>query len=786
MWFLGLLLFAGSLFFGYTVAIHVLRERHLLIVIPVSFGISILFYLLPLNLLTYVFQLPVSSYLAMGMLTIVGIVISSRRGTTVPLRRPRTWEWVGLVVVSIFIAAYTVLRFLSGPDYDLYTRVPSVGFLANGLFPPVHPFFPDSILPDHYGRDLVVAALVSMTHMDMLVAAYMLAALLQVASCLMAYAVGKKFFHQPGVGYGMIFFLFLCAGAGFLGNRPLSQAGMLEATTHYYPFANFGFLFSTYLCMLGFRGRSWALTFVSGSALGVYAIVFETNFVVLLTVLGGWMVLDIITGKARSKGVVVHRFAILSGAVLLACTQGGVLTDLASRTLVRFSGQAHLQSEAEMGIRHEPSVTFPKSPLLHITSHEGELLSLFSVRFWRIQGIPLLLLPIVLVVCTVLRHRIAILFASFAVLFILLPACLDFGRNNPESFRFLTSAATSAACAFAIVWHRLIEMARAWPPAHRWFGIAGLLLLGAWAGRVELVHAIEFIPHTLSRPQRLHANFEALIRIHYPFIRQVDIEASRMLRPQVYKDDRLLTHLSDSDVVGTLHQSILAGMIGRPFVGYGVALQAETRVMPRDEQSWWLRPNGYRKKAFWETLDLDVLEDLKVTLLYVDPDKLTGFQRAFLRQRMERLKLVAEFSSGNERRQVYRLVKTVRKDAGLESPAFTLVEFDFNDRFSTAEFRRVKAVVRANRACAGRVAWSYRLIREGDSHPINEYDPINTYITVDLQECQSMDAEWNFVAPLDPGTFKVIFGARDGSGKFVALEAHPPLTIRVKSGSDSR
>lgn len=786
--------------FGAVVCVAWLRERDLLVALPGAFGIGVLGYLGLVNALLYRLPMRTASLGALALLAVLLGLAVWRRPERVALRRPAWGGVLALGLVAGAVGLFTLLRLWRDLDDDLWVHAPLIASLQRGEFPPRNTILPDLAHEGHYGRDLLVAAVSETAGMDAFDVCVLTAVVLQIGQVVLLGALGRRFLGSRWAGLGLAFFVFLCAEAGFGGDPPLVRHGLLEVMTNNNPLVYFGLFVLLYLLPGADRRPRWATTVLRGGLLGVYAIVYETHYAVLVLVFGAAYVARALrpargatTAGPRARAPRLHLAAVLVVSALLAVVQGGPLTSLARGWLRRAdagaeAGDAGKALETVASLSQQVAVRFPKSPFLEITTHQGENVSVVGSAFVARQGWTLWLAPLAAVVCWLTRRWFGLLSLGLAATFLLLPACVDFGRYNAESFRFVFAAAVAASLGCGVAWHRLVVRAAAvGTPGCRVLAAALLLApLGCAGGGLR--EAAALAAEAWSHPERFHADPYRLILERLP-IRPIDLAAAAELRPWVRPGDRMLTGLAEAETrrVGQYNQvriqSVMAAVAGCPIVGHGLYVPSGPwRMTIRRAEDWWIRTVGYRKMAFWHTLDPRFLEELKVTLLCFDPAELTPSARVAIRARpeLERV-LVVKGGNGWETREVWRVRwpgppadtapgPLCARLKGVELPA----------EAQAGDFVWGRAYLVAEERLSGSWRVAYRLTDVAGGAVVNAAEPLWSWVTLRSEPGDVVEVRFAFVASLWPGEFEVELQVAGPAGELVRLKSEEGARARVR------
>lgn len=765
-----------SLFFGFTIARCLLRERHLFVVLPVSLGVGLLSYLCFINAFMYVAPILAASWMALGLQLAMAAIIAWKAGRRFHLKWPSVPETLLAGAGVIAIVCYTLLVLFHVTDDDYWVHTPMITFFTQGVFPPMNPIFPDIQQHAHYGRNLLVGAISATGNLNVFHSIYLLTVILQAGSFIMACGLGAKFLRNGYAGIAMGFFVFLCARSGFGGEVPLSRYGLLEAMTNNNPVVYFSLLFLIYLLVLTFRRTRWNLTLLCTMLFGTYALVYETHYGTLLIVFSAIFAIDLIKNRRnRSRAALVHRTIVLVGSFLLGSVQGGSLTHFVQSKLRPAPAASTAEgkaAEALSGMSQQISVRFPKSPFLHVTTNAGVHLFLLGSDFLSRQGWVVWLMPLTLVICVRRRKPLGILLLAIGTVFLLIPSCIDFGRYNSESLRFIFGNGVAASLAFGVAWFALCETVYFAQGRWKW-GVLGILLAVPLAiARPEISRVRKYMGMAWFHPEVYHIDTEDLLLANFHFLDPVDLEICKSVRPQIRQGDRVLTNLVEERTDYLDLQSTLAVYLGCPVVGYGISVpRSPWRMTARTYEDWPRRIAGYQKRAFWQTMDIEILRDLKVTILYVDRFWLTPAQEAALNSNPAFQRLAGIDKGLLSRREVYRVHFPARSASPrAASPKLKIESFSAPKQSAVGEFARARIVLRAQERWEGEITLVYRLSYTDTGIPVNMADLVRSRFVLKLEANQTAECELPFVAPLNHGSFVIEVGTMDSQGSFTALQ----------------
>src|SRR5262249_1546118 len=144
----------------------------------------------------------------------------------------------------------------------------------------------------------------------------------------------------------------------------------------------------------------------------------------------------------------------------------------------------------------------------------------------------------------------------------------------------------------------------------------------------------------------------------------VDVIAASRLRPLTKRGDVILTNLDRGWPARTVaSQAVVATLAGAYVRGSGL------RVVSDGQHGIdsYMEPTGFRARAFWKTLALDIFDGLRLDYLYVDPAALDEVVHRTLRQSADfELLYVERDTASGARREVYRII---RRPQRLSAPA---------------------------------------------------------------------------------------------------------------------
>lgn len=697
------------------------------------------------------------------------------------------WWGKNLFLLSVALyVTYSQFRYL---DTDNWIHEPLIGGYTLGIFPPVHPFFPEATMNGHYGRDLLIGALTPHGG-DPLIAVWLLNPLLAVCSAVVLLLIFERSTSKrlPPLFAGIFTFYGACVGF---------RVGLVDTTD-----GNNGLVYALYLLLMYLmlevlellpgvpekpRPGLWLL---AGFILGIYQLIYETHFGLLLMTAATLLPLTWALSSHKKRlltGVVVT--ATL--ALLLATTEGGPITDLVRSKAIgsqAVSGTADDQV-SDLNVEQRVSLKFPKQELFKVRAttsdyqrisvgfksgpFEGSIpafspegyLSIFSPQFLVTHWLPLFLAPLSLFWVLRQRHWAGLSFWIFGTWAYLVPGLIDFGPVYEwEYFRWEFAAGVAWATPLGLLCGDLLspkesleaplykDAERGWTlrlHAAQWPLFAGLSLavLGLLPGEKLLNGAIIDVqkhgfPGPLS-PSDWRVSQKDLS------VTRADIEVARELASRISKGQTVMTNLGQETPFGLWPDCVLSGLTGARVSG---------RARPPVDRRVHAHPNFHRSmlwKSIVATERLDPLWFSDTDWLVIDP--LQGPWEALL-QASPHAQLEKEHQSGeNERRQLWKLnPPELNPDSPADSkPASMSPPIVLSDtgRELDEDFNEWRSATVYKLQLIGLEALELKgQLRIEVKSTLSNYDPVHYW----LEQGPPGSPEVAFVTPLEEGEFEVV------------------------------
>jgi hypothetical protein len=743
------LLIALPFVFGYLLVARVLRETCTQLRLSLAYALGLLAFLTGVNAFFHFYTLRHSVYLTLAVLAVSSIGLLKLRPLTsfrLTVSRSESLVLWALALTAFFDALFWQMR---SSDDDVFIHAPLMAAYLRDIFPPRNPIFPDLRLFGHYGRDLTIAALSSLVGERFFEVQYAVTALNHAVLIPLAYFVGRRYFRSSNQALLAVLF-------AFLGVNNAARGGLLETFQNNNTFANLFLFVGIYLALAVVTRRQVLHVVVGGLALGTYSVIYETHFGVLLIVLGAFpLVLGVCRSRWRLRHL-VRTWSMLLIAGLVSIVQGGTVTDVFWRH-VSGTRMEVSQSEDERRMTQEIRIGFPKSEF-RITSPQGEEYPFWSLRLVRESGIFVTILPLTIALMIVWRKLLGVLVGMIATASLLVPATVDFGAFNSESLRFLmlggVAAAMLAGVSMAAVWS---GCCRRWPAGRPVVTacLACILLASFWPSlhtAFTLFSSVARSPADYFLVPEDWACSQPLVRPCAP----LDVAAAVALRGIANPGERTLVYNESDDRHAVLVVQSLMAAFSRTFVvGAGI------RVAPAGLFSMaqpYFEPTGFRARAFWQTLDVGLLDDMQVTYLLLDPEALPPdvYRQLVMEPRLDRI-VRREDGDGLAAREVYR-VKPLSKTAQVvDGESVHLLGVEWPSMITAGHVYRLPVVLAAAPTVSGgELGITYRVNFAGGPQ-VNAGDEVRQRVGLEPAGPLTWRGAVWFAAPYEPGDYEVHF-----------------------------
>lgn len=624
-------------------------------------------FLLLLNALSRTLEVSTASVVALVL--IMALALASFR-LTAPARTSWPMSRGGRIfalALMAFIYLYTTISQNVWVDDDYWIHTPLMGLLKAGRLPPTHPFFADITMNGHYGRDLLIAGLSSLTGGNILQTQTLLTTTVSVlAGYLMLATLLRSTGSQPAALLGVTMVTF--------GINVGSRVGAIDTFQNNNAIVQLLVILYLYQLESTLTGPSrWLVPAACGLTLSCLSFTYETHFG--LCVMATLSLLPFL----RTQRELVRRIAIVMAlAGTLALVQGGPFTDLVVRRLSPDPAPVVL-SEGEMNQRQVVSLRFPKENLFSLQLGDGEYRRLSAAfrtfpillpwvaetsgesyqRLWSAQVLQIhwfatLLGPLAALYLARRKLWTSLFFPFFALYAYMVPGVVDFGPVYEfEYFRWQYAAgvgfAAAVGMALGLLYQTLAQRSRA-------VFTSGLLLLLAFLYLNLAPFFLTLLPYRLAPAGSLEWSSLLLplrtndwLRLHsgYLGVTPTDTVMARTLLGHIRPGDRVLVNFPEHAIDAIMLESTLGGITSSRFVGHSLPLEGEAVGTPPYHMAAPAR-------AFWGSLSPLLLRQLGVQWLYLRPGPEVNPQVLAGLSRVPGLKLEAQHGDATGRYRLYR------------------------------------------------------------------------------------------------------------------------------------
>ncbi len=638
-----------------------------------------------------------------------------------------------------------------------------MGLYLKDNFPPLNPFFPELPYRGHYGRDLTIASLSILFGGKFLSVQYIITALNQAAIILLGYLTAKRYlgsYRQAMLG---ILFVFL----GVKG----SKTGLLEVFKNNNSFVYLLLFLNVYLYFRSMVRRDIASKIITILVFAVYGIVYETHYAILLIAVSLFpLFLSILRRRWRLRYFTITGF-IVASSFLIALVQGGAITDLAKRYLLRSTDHS-VVSEEIRGASQEVEVKFPRKGF-RITSWRGDEFDVFSKQLLKEAGFFVLFLPLTVPLMVYVKNYWGIIFSMLSIFAILIPASVDFGRFNTESLRFLFFGGMSAAMLFGItlgmVGERLFQNTRIDKRLLLLVGV-GILIFSLQKG---LEKGVRVFAEAAKYPENFFFNPEEWacgpVAARYGVGRicdAIDVAAAKKIEPTMKRGDVILDNLYSHSIGATLNaKAVVSAFSGAYVTGMGIKFSKDRAFTMG---VGYFKQVGFRAMTFWNTIDVDLLHELKTNYLYVDPDNIPPDLYKKLRGEGQ-LELIHRETDeiSSQVREIYRVGNSSRAESLFVPADFRLSSVKMSETLTAEHFYQIPVVFSTrDPKFNGEVKMSYKIFYKGRRVDMN--DEVKQTVRLKKQGKDGHMGSFYFVTPYDEGDYDLEFYVLD-KGEYKSL-----------------
>ena len=744
---------------GYLVTTRVLRERRWQVCLPVTYALALTFFLCGVNAWFHFFSLRQSVWMALGLMAVVSLgLLRLKHGhcSTLRLNKLEATAIIVLTMTASFLALFWQMKY---SDDDFFPHAPIMAFFLHDIFPPRNPLYPDVSLQGHYGRDLTISALSVLFRDQFFQVQYIVTALNQAALVCIIYFVSRRYLGSSRAALLGVVLAFIGANGHF-------RHGLIDTFSNNNSFAYLFLFMNMYLYFVALTRRDVGSKLVSAVSLGTYAIVYETHYGVLLIAFSALpFILLARRRRWRPRYIGIAAFVVLA-SLGIAMVQGGALSEVAKRQLGGLTRPTAVAPAGEFALAEQHvSVRFPKTHIA-IMARDGTEYSVFSSRVVKEAGRFVAFLPLVTLLMCVLRRYWGVLVGIVSMLAIAVPASVDFGAFNGESFRFMFFAGVTAS----VVFGASVGLGLDWlagqgrVPVWARVGVIGLVIVTCAQSTQAVLR--EFWDVARKSGQYFwNAEEWACNGSTRNLCDPLDVKAASKLGSVSRPGERLMTniYLDGMEQTSVAH-SIVSVFSGTFVDGHGIRVSKDrVFAMSREYRS----PAGFRAIAFWNTGDMSILRSMQVNYLLVDPARLSPRIHQRLEQEPQ-LELLARESDTRraQAREVYRVRLDASRHPHPVPPDAEVMGADFPSVVRPKRFYEIPFILGVgNRSFDGQIEVGYRIFF-GDL-VMNAGDEVRHLVKMERAGPGQWVGKLFFVGPYEQGEYAVELHSVDRGGEQV-------------------
>jgi hypothetical protein len=784
--------------FGYFVATRLLREREMLTAGLLSISLGLVGILFLVNPLFYFMSLSHALYLSLGIMMAAIILLRFLPAPALHYEPLRRSHLITLAVCCLIIIVFTNYLQMSRLDDDYWVHTPLQGLFLKGQFPPCHPFFPYIELPGHYGRDLTIAALSLLAGEDFIATQCFVTTFIQPLIFLLIFVWVRRLSGNALQGLLAAIFCFFCVNVG-------ARTGLLDIIQNNNSFVYLYLFLIIYLFFASLEDPRTARIVVCSLVLGLYPIVYETHYGLLI--LGFFAIAAYMAraGEQKSLKPLITCAIIVALTIPLAVTEGGLFT---SKLKSHFNRESTENLTAnEISNMQKVSMSFPKKEIMQIYLGPGQfqrVSAVFPILFPKLDyeklssgykyapvwsGSFLILLwfpfycaPFTLWYLLKKQSQAGLFLWLFGFFSFMVPATVNFGPVFEEEYlRWEGAAGIGFAGALGIVIACALDhlFRQSMKGRRRAALVASLGIFIA----LNVIGALSYVNQMVINYERFYlgkTNNDVSIS-HYGFpdplglliarkigIERIDLTLCKFLREHTLKGDTVLRNFSERDSQDILPEATVSAFAGANMMGH--------TFPPREEE---LRFSPFRMgvvaRAFWNTGDPSLLKDLSAHWVYVDRnfldssvyEKLSGCKE--LRRVLEledgqgnRRALFENMSwQGYTRKSSMRLDENAPPAEGIEIADLTLPPLQSSSFYEGAITLRNPS---STLFVTGAPAFLTSVIYDHDTKkPATMFDRIEKAVDITLPAGQASTMGVYFVTPYIEGAYDVKFFLIEGN-----------------------
>ncbi len=735
----------SALFLGWILARRILKIKNFLLSLGLSPLLGATFLIAAARVLPHHQRAIIAIvFVSLGLL---GLLVTTEEDpvSPPPLSKPQKTVLFLITLIVVSFTYYYQLRFI---DTDNWIHEPLIASYTKDIFPPHNPYMPETIMNGHYGRDLLIAIL-TQEGTDPLLPTWIINLVLQTASLITLFSALRRqsLSNTQALTGTIIPFFGICTGI---------RTGLIDTFDGNNGVAYALLILNLFLIIELLQGRSaighWLVT---GISLGLYQLVYETHFGLLL--LTGLTAAIFYLRPARHW---IGLTLIITISLTLACTEGGPLTDLAYRYISKQNtSSTHISASIQNRSQHV-TIRFPKKHLFQVlvttadyqrlsaaylfaffhnlrpTITDRGYINIFSRSFLAMHWLPVLLAPLTLFVLCYFKHLTGITYWILGAWAYIIPGLVDFGPvYELEYFRWEFAAGFAFATALGIATASIIERSPSMikpstSTSHSklWYIVITknslLKLLSILVVLLCVLPAERILNNAIIDCQKGRVYWTTnpgLWRVKQKDygISQCDLKATAWLAPQVMPKERFLSNLVTDTPSGIWPDAIISARTGALPAGHS---QPPIGSMVHAHPFYHRSPIA---KAFYITGNPRLLQGAGISWLYLDLHKMSPSALNHLNANRSILRPSPLFSDDTgETRQIFNIAPP-NDDLISQPPFASMVTLAVpNAELRTHTRYPITIMIKNKTDSPRRLGWIKSQVIGNDKKEVIKYEPL--------------------------------------------------------------
>lgn len=448
--------------FGFAFIQKVIKENNIVYIIPLSIGTGFAYYTILTHLCALIFDLKNSVVISLITLVLCTLMILLKyKNHNKLIIEPGIKEFVALLIFSIFLALMSLFYLLYFNTYDPTYQHAAV-IAKQTAYPPMNPYNPEAPLVYHYGVILLGAVLQILTNISPWNCYIPIQTIFIFTTPLAIFAL--LFFCTKNFTQSILGTIIGCFCSNLMSLSLLTSTGLIEAMYNIHQKLSFmnesGFAVATSKALMSpntsvaiplsittilalIKYREAKRLFVLVPLLALIFFSYEGFWLPVIFIVCSIEIISAFKNKEKYNYLKIIATLFILIVLPLVLTGGGILGHKDSNTanLVYFdlkpyiyswSGQLNQFYSYEWFKNHE------------IVSHRDGLrfykIPFFSKYFFMELGLPIILLPLILIWLFKKKNVVLILLATSGLISLSLPFFISYIPREIETIRFLTYA----------------------------------------------------------------------------------------------------------------------------------------------------------------------------------------------------------------------------------------------------------------------------------------------------------------------------------------------------------